>query len=142
MGSRSAYLPERRRTPARRPQPSPVIEQPGDGARPEKEMVNRMPDQPAPVPVTPRGDESAAGLGTLEDMGIVEPQSAPSPEPPQPPVYPLSAPGELPTEGQMPRSPSGGQGASSRVATGGDLMKLLALLGRGRDIGLKQRAVT
>lgn len=43
--------------------------------------------QPAPQPATPRVDETAADMGTLVDMGVVEPQPEPSPEPPPPPNY-------------------------------------------------------
>lgn len=57
-----------------------------------------MPDQPAPVPVTPVVDESAADLGTLEDMGVVEPQPTPSPEPPPPSTQSLSAPEDASSE--------------------------------------------
>lgn len=63
-------------------------------------MVTRMPDQPAPqpVPVTPTPDDTAADLGTLEDMGVVDPQPTPSPEPPPPPTQTLDAPDEPPAE--------------------------------------------
>ncbi|MBO0654221.1 hypothetical protein J1792_16010 [Streptomyces triculaminicus] len=44
-----------------------------------------MPEQPAPVPVQPRMTP-AVDMGTLEDLGLAEPQPEPSPEPPPPPL--------------------------------------------------------
>ncbi|MEV7466097.1 hypothetical protein AB0O20_06230 [Streptomyces kronopolitis] len=44
-----------------------------------------MPEQPAPVPIQPRVDESAGDLDTLVDLGLAEPPPEPSPEPPPPP---------------------------------------------------------
>ncbi|MCD9196089.1 hypothetical protein [Streptomyces albireticuli] len=45
-----------------------------------------MPDQqPTPVPAQPR-TPPAADLGTLENLGFIDPQPEPSPEPPTPPL--------------------------------------------------------
>lgn len=42
-------------------------------------------EQPAPQPATPRVDETAADMGTLVSMGVVEPQPIPCSDPPPPP---------------------------------------------------------
>ncbi|MEU1663539.1 hypothetical protein ABZ547_07985 [Streptomyces sparsogenes] len=44
-------------------------------------------EQPAPQPATPVTDTTAADMGTLVNMGVVDPQPEPSPEPPPPPNY-------------------------------------------------------
>ncbi|MGW7617442.1 hypothetical protein ACWGLG_16550 [Streptomyces antimycoticus] len=44
-------------------------------------------EQPAPQPAVPIPDTTAADMGTLVGMGVVEPQPEPSPEPPPPPNY-------------------------------------------------------
>lgn len=44
-------------------------------------------EQLAPQPAVPIVDETAADMGTLVDMGVVEPQPEPSPEPPPPPNW-------------------------------------------------------
>lgn len=51
-----------------------------------------MPDdeQSAPVQVTRPLDDTAADMGTLIGMGLVEEQPVPSPDPPPPPVYDLA----------------------------------------------------
>ena len=54
-------------------------------------------EQPAPQPAVPIVDETAADMGTLVDMGVVEPHPEPSPEPPPPPNYDTMA-AETPTQ--------------------------------------------
>lgn len=44
-------------------------------------------EQPAPQPAVPIPDTTAADMGTLVGMGVVDPQPTPSPEPPPPPNY-------------------------------------------------------
>ncbi|MEU9470405.1 hypothetical protein AB0D78_28075 [Streptomyces avermitilis] len=45
-----------------------------------------------PIPATPRRDDTAADARTLEQLGVIEPQPVADPEPPPPPVEPLSSP--------------------------------------------------
>ena len=50
-------------------------------------MPEQQGEQPAPQPATPIVDETAADMGTLVSMGLVDPPPQPSSEPPPPPVY-------------------------------------------------------
>lgn len=43
-------------------------------------------EQPAPQPAVPPVDLTAADLGTLVDMGVVDAPPEPAPAPPPPPI--------------------------------------------------------
>lgn len=62
-----------------------------------------MPDIP-PRQVTPPVDDSAADLGTLVDLGIVEDQ--PEPQAPQPPATPEPEPPATPEPDPEPSTPT------------------------------------